>query len=149
MPRRRPGQLRLLSRRLPATRRPPEKIAYLSWSAIRQLALAEDAAGRPPGTIAELLRAWRRITREPGYPLCLPLPVCSCNFCDPVGARWTLARLLAELPRRDRALLRVPLSRIDRWYAARTLPNPHSTLPGWFDRRLTEQEGWGRMNGHL
>ncbi|MBB3094118.1 hypothetical protein FHR83_001770 [Actinoplanes campanulatus] len=55
-----------------------------------------------------------------------------------------LARLLAELPRRERALLRTPLARIDRWYAARTLPDPTCTADYWFERRLMDQEGWGR-----
>lgn len=149
MPRRRPGQLRKLSRRLPATDHPPEKIATLSWSATYRLALAEDAIGHSPGTAARLLQAWRRITREPGYPLCLPLPTCTCDSCDPLAARRSLDLLIEHLPRRDRPLLRVPLSRIDRWYSARTLPDPHIDSPYWFERRLMEQEGWGRLNGYL
>ena len=68
---------------------------------------------------------------------------------DSFGARGTLDLILTLLPRRDRALLRVPLSRIDRWYAARTLPDPHSHSPHWFKRRLMEQQGWGRINGYL
>ncbi|GGN72405.1 hypothetical protein GCM10010112_40660 [Actinoplanes lobatus] len=56
-----------------------------------------------------------------------------------------LAKLLADLPRRERALLRTPLARIDRWYTARTLPDPNRSADYWFERRLMDQEGWGRV----
>jgi hypothetical protein len=80
-----------------------------------------------------------------GYPLCLPIPICSCLECDdPVAARGDLALYLAELTTQELALLRLPLRRIDQWYANRTLPDPHSTKEHWFERRLTEQQGWGR-----
>jgi len=59
---------------------PPEKIPYLSWSAAFQLALADVAVGWPPGTTAEMLRAWRRITHEVGNPFYLPLASCTCGF---------------------------------------------------------------------
>ncbi|MBO3742600.1 hypothetical protein [Actinoplanes flavus] len=44
-----------------------------------------------------------------------------------------------------RPLPRTPLARIDRWYAARTLPDPTCTADYWFERRLVDQEGWGRI----
>ncbi|GIF14211.1 hypothetical protein Ate01nite_42430 [Actinoplanes teichomyceticus] len=146
MPRKRPNQLRKLVDPPLATSRPPARIPGLSEAATRRLATAEQSQGWCPGRSAELLEAWSRVTREPGYPLCLPVPVCSCPYCDPIGARWLLAELMADLPRRERALLRTPLARIDRWYAARTLPDPHSTSDYWFERRLMEQEGGGRLN---
>ena len=73
----------------------------------------------------------------------LPSPACPCLGCDLVTARRYLADVLAELPRRERALLSTPLARIDRWYAARTLPDALSTAPHWFERRLIDHEGWG------
>jgi hypothetical protein len=149
MPRKRPGQLRKLVDPRPVMGRLPTKVPYLSESSLRRLARAERALGWPAGWCARLLSAWSRVTREPGYPLFLPLPVCSCPDCDPLGARRDLARLLEQMARPDRAILRVPLARIDRWYAARTLPDPHSTSAYWFERRMREQEGWGRLNGYL
>lgn len=50
-----------------------------------------------------------------------------------------------SLTRRERALLRVPLGRLDRWFAARTLPDPLCTGRYWFERRLRDQDGWGRI----
>ena len=144
MPRRRPSRLRRQAERLPAPALSVATIPYLSVRAARLLALAEHVAGAPRGWVADLLMAWSRITREPGYPLCLPVPACTCPWCDPLGARRDLADLLAELPRRERALIKVPLARIDRWFASRTLPDPHSRSGYWFERRLMEQEGWGR-----
>lgn len=146
MPRRRPGQLRKLATLRLFTSWPPVRIPGLSEAATRRIAQAEQILGWPPGRSAELLAAWNRVTREPGYPLYLPVPACPCPSCDPLGARWLLAELIAELPRRDRALLRVPLARIDRWFLARTLPDPHRAARYWFERRLMDQEGWGRLH---
>jgi hypothetical protein len=56
-----------------------------------------------------------------------------------------LAKVLEELPRRDRALIGVALSRIDRRFAARTLPDPLNDGQWRFERRLFEQDGVGRL----
>ncbi|MBB4961211.1 hypothetical protein [Micromonospora polyrhachis] len=128
---------------------PLPKIPHLSRSTVRRLALIEHSQGWQPDTLARLLHAWSQITREPDYPLCPPIPVCSCYGCDPVSARFDLALRLAELPHRDQLILLAALRRTDRWYASRTLPDPHSTSHHWFDRRLMEQNGWGRLNARL
>ncbi|MEA5365728.1 hypothetical protein VA596_39815 [Amycolatopsis sp., V23-08] len=60
-----------------------------------------------------------------------------------MGARADLARLLDELPRRERALVRAVLSRADRRFVCRTPPDPLSRSPWWFERRFHEQDGWG------
>lgn len=138
MPRRRPGSLRR-TRRLDVVGPPPAKIPHLSRRAQRQLAIAEVDAGLWPGAVSGLLLAWLHGTRHVSRP---SWPHCSCPGCDPVGARADLARLLRELPRRDRALIGALLSRADRRYAERTLPDPRSTSPWWFERRLRDQNGW-------
>ncbi|MFJ7209993.1 hypothetical protein [Amycolatopsis sp. NPDC098790] len=141
MPRRRPGSLRH-PRRLDVAGPPPAKIPCLSRRAQRQLAFAEAAKGGSPGFVADLLQDWERATRPPFR---LTLPACSAPACDPVGTRWMLAQVLADLPRRERALVGVVLSRVDRRFAARTLPDPLNSSPWWFERRLFEQEGWGPL----
>jgi hypothetical protein len=143
MPRRRPSRLRSQAQRLPASALPVAKIPFLSARAAQQLALAVQAAGHSPGWVASLLDAWSGVTRTQGHPLRLPTPACPCLGCDLVAARRYLADVLAELPRRERALLRDPLARIDRWYASRTLPDALSMSPHWFERRLIDQEDWG------
>ncbi|MEU7785930.1 hypothetical protein [Amycolatopsis sp. NPDC049159] len=141
MPRRRPASLRR-AQRLDVAGPPPAKIPHLSRRAQRQLAFAEAAAGGSPGFVADLLEDWDRATRPPFR---LTLPASPHPDCDPVGTRWLLARVLAELPRRDRALVGAVLSRVDRRFAARTLPDPLNPSPWWFERRLFEQSGWGRL----
>ncbi|MBE1498534.1 hypothetical protein H4696_005634 [Amycolatopsis lexingtonensis] len=141
MPRRRPGSLRR-PRRLDVAGPPPVKIPYLSRRAQRQLAFAEAAVGVSPGFVGDLLEDWERATRPPFR---LELPVSPHPDCDPVGTRWVLARVLDELPRRERALVGAVLSRVDRRFAARTLPDPRNPSPWWFERRLFEQNGWGRL----
>ncbi len=141
MPRRRPGSLRR-PRRLDVAGPPPVKIPYVSRRAQRRLAFAEVAAGVSPGFVAGLIEDWERATRPPFR---LILPACSCSGCDPVSARWLLASVLADLPRREQALVGAVLSRIDRRFAARTLPDPLASSPWWFERRLFEQDGWGRL----
>jgi hypothetical protein len=139
MPRRRPGSLRR-TRRLDVAGPPPAKIPHLSRRAARQLAFAEVDAGLWPGAVSGLLRDWQRGTRPPFR---LSWPACPC--CDPVGARADLARMLNDLPRRDRALIGALLSRADRRFAARTSPDPFSSSPWWFERRLHDQDGRGPL----
>jgi hypothetical protein len=143
MPRRRPSRLRSQPQRLPASAPPVAKIPFLSARAAQQLALAEHAVGLPQGWVAGLLKDWGTVTRRSGYPLYLPTPICPCHGCDLVGARRALANALAELPRRERALIGDQLARIDRWYASRTLPDSLSISPHWFERRVIDQVGWG------
>ncbi|MEV7091290.1 hypothetical protein AB0M80_00465 [Amycolatopsis sp. NPDC051045] len=141
MPRRRPGSLRR-TRRLVVAGPPPAKIPYLSRRAMRQLAFAEADAGLSPGAVAGALRVWRYGTRPPFR---LSEPVCPCPGCDPVGTRAYLAQLLSDLPRRERALIGTELAKVDRRYLARTLPDPFSAAEWWFERRLSDQEGWGPL----
>lgn len=95
-------------------------------------------AGLRPGGIAELLLAWDCGSRRPA------VPSCPCPGCDPVGARNDLAGRLRDLPRRERALVGMVLSRADYRFAGRTSPDPLSSAPCWFERRFLEQDGWGR-----
>jgi hypothetical protein len=139
MPRRRPSSLRR-AHRIEAAK-PPVRVPHLSRRAVRQLAFAEVDAGSGPGHIAELLLAWDRGTRGPE--VLSVSAVCTCPGCDPVGARWGLAALLQELPRRERALVGAVLSRADRRFVSRTPPDPLSPSPWWFERRFHEQDGWG------
>jgi hypothetical protein len=137
VPRNRPSSLRRAHRIHREV--PPIRVPHLSRRAARQLAFAEADAGACPGGVAALLIAWDRVTRGP-----LPLPVSacpSCPGCNPLMERWLLAVLLRELPRRERALVGAVLSRMDRRYAARTLPDPLGESPWWFERRLQDQEG--------
>ena len=141
MPRRRPGSLRR-AQRLDVVGPPPDKIPYVSRRAMRQLAFAEVAAGYSPGCVADLLQDWEEGTRPPFR---LILPVSPHPLVDPVGTRWMLAKVLEKLPRRERALIGVALSRIDRRFAAQTLPDPLNDGQWWFERRLFEQDGVGRL----
>nr|AFO69335.1 hypothetical protein [Amycolatopsis orientalis subsp. vinearia] len=136
MPRRRSASLRR-TQRLDVAGPPPAKIPHLSRRAQRQLAFAEAAAGGSPGSVADLLEDWDRATR-------LTLPASPHPDCDPVGTRRLLAQVLADLPRRDRALVGAVLSRVDRRFAARTLPDPLNPSPWRFERRLFEQDGCDR-----
>jgi hypothetical protein len=141
MPRRRPGSLRH-AQRLEFAGPPPVKIPYVSRRAMRQLAFAEAAAGLWPGSVAGYLQDWEEGTRPPFR---LILPVSPHPLVDPVGTRSMLARLLDELPRRERALIGVALSRIDRRFAAQTVPDPLNDGQWWFERRFFEQDGVGRL----
>jgi hypothetical protein len=144
MPRKRPKQLRAAGVRLPDGELP--RIPFVSRRAVRRLAEVEQARGWRVGEIGHLLRAWNDVRRLPGRPLYLSagLP-CPCPGCDPLSARLDLALRLEGLPRRERALIADTLRRTDGWYAARTLPDPCSRDVHWFCRRLTEQDGWGRI----
>jgi hypothetical protein len=141
MPRRRPGSLRR-TRRLDVAGPPPAKTPYLSRRALRQLAFAEVDAGLRPGKIVDMLGYWGYGTRPPFR---LSKPVCTCPGCDPVTSRAELARMLSDLPRRERALIGAELAKVDRRYLAQTLPDPFSASPWWFERRLYDEEGWGTV----
>ncbi|MDX3190623.1 hypothetical protein PV458_19615 [Streptomyces sp. MN03-5084-2B] len=141
MPRRRPGSLRR-AQRLEFAGPPPVKIPHVSRRAMRQLVFAEATAGLLPGSVAECLQDWEEGTRPPFR---LILPVSPHPLVDPVGTRRELAELLDRLPRRERALIGVALSRIDRRFAAQTVPDPLNDGQWWFERRFFEQDGWGRL----
>lgn len=141
MPRRRPGSLRR-TRRLDVAGPPPAKIPYLSRREQRQLAFAEVDAGLTPGAVASALRGWRYLTRPPFRHR---MPDCPCPGCDPLGDRIDLEEMLSALPRRVRALIGAELSKADRRFLALTLPDPFAAAPRWFERRLSDQHGWGPL----